>query len=197
MKKIYFATSNQGKVKNAQEALEPLGYEIEQVAIELAESRSEDPAEIVLEKAKQAYAILGKPVMVEDSGFFIRALGGFPMTHIKFSLKSLGIKNIMKMMIGVPDRHAEWRMSVAYAWSKTKTQVVTFVEEGRLSEDLRPKVRDVMSDYWFVYIPTALKGNTRALSEMSDQTLAQWKEHYAKNNQFAKLGEWLRDFGRT
>ena len=100
MQTIYFATSNTGKVENARRALKNFGFKVQQIKIELAESQAEDPAEIALEKARQAYTKIKKPVIVEDSGFFISALGDFPMTHIKFSLKTLGIKNILAMLKG-------------------------------------------------------------------------------------------------
>jgi inosine/xanthosine triphosphate pyrophosphatase family protein len=83
------------------------------VAIEVVESRAEDPAEIALEKAEQAFLLGHKPVIVEDSGFFIHALGNFPQTHVKFSLKTLGIERILKMLVDESDRSCSWRRSVA------------------------------------------------------------------------------------
>lgn len=189
MKDIYFATSNEGKVRNAQEALRPFGIRVKQVAVDLVESRSEDPAGIALEKAKQAYRLLKKPVIVEDSGFFIQSLGGFPMTHIKFSLKTLGIKNILKMLKGVTDRRAEWRMTLAYVWGPGKYKTFTFVERGEIARSPRPVKRPMMSDYWRVYVPKMIP-NTKALCEMADADLTEWQNYYKKNNQFMMFGRW-------
>ena len=130
---VYFATSNAGKVVNAKKALAPFGIEVKQLNIDLIESRAEDPADIALEKAQQAFARYKKPLIVEDSGFFIKALGGFPMTHIKFSLKTVGIKNILKMLRG-SKRDAEWRMSLAYVWGPGKHKVFTFHNFDALTE---------------------------------------------------------------
>jgi XTP/dITP diphosphohydrolase len=188
---IYFATSNVSKVSNARAALGKFGIEVEQVALDLVDSRAEDPTEIAREKAVQAFRTLNKPVMVEDSGFFIRALGGFPMTHIKFSLKTLGVKNILKMLKGVRDRQAEWRMTVAYAFGPDDSRTFTFVEKGTVATALRPVKRQMMSDYWRVYIPKMLKSNRLALCEMTDAALNNWQEYYATHNQFMMLGKWL------
>ena len=53
--KILFATSNKNKVANAQAALGHFGISVEQVNLDLRESRSADPTAIALEKARQAW----------------------------------------------------------------------------------------------------------------------------------------------
>lgn len=190
---IYFATSNKGKVAHAAAALKKFNITVKQMNIDLIESRSEDPEEIALEKARQAYSALKKPVIVEDSGFFITALGGFPKTHVKFSLQTLGIKNILKILSGMQDRSAEWRMSVAYVYGPKKYKTFTFYEKGEISKNIRPVKRQTMSDYWRIYIPKMIASNTRALSEMSDDNLKEWLSYYEEHNQFAMLGSWLEN----
>lgn len=187
---VHFVTSNKGKVRNARRALREYGIQIKQIEMELAESRSEDPKDIALEKAEQAFKALGKPVIVEDSGFFIRALNGFPMTHVKFSLKTIGIEKILKMLEDVKDRRAEWRMTVAYVYGPGKHRVFTFVEKGKIATESRPVKRKMMSDYWRLYIPTVFKGNELALCEMTSKQLKDWTEFYASHNQFRMFGEW-------
>lgn len=189
---VYFATSNAGKVTNAQAALAPFGITVKQVEVDLIESRSEDPAEIALEKAQQAYAKFKKPMMVEDSGFFIEALGGFPMTHIKFSLKTLGIEGILRALRGAKSRACEWRMTVAYVYGPGKSKTFTFVEKGVIAPRARSVKRPMMSDYWRLYVPKMLNpDNKKALSEMSDEEMTEWMAYFSKNNQFLKLGKWL------
>ena len=191
MKTVYFVTTNEGKVRNAQAALKLIGIRVKQVAIELIESRAEDPADIALEKARQAYRKLKRPVIVEDSGFFIKALGGFPMTHIKFSLKTLGLKNILHALKGAKSRKAEWRMTLAYVWGPGKYHRFTFIEKGEIAKSPRPIKREMMSDYWRVYIPKMIP-NRKALCEMTDKDLRAWQDYYAKNNQFMMFGRWLK-----
>ena len=191
LKKVYFATSNRQKVNNAATALRRYGLDVVQIEIDLIESRAEDPVLIALEKAQQAYEQCKKPVLVEDSGFFIHALGGFPMTHIKFSLKTIGIANIMKMMHEVSDRRAEWRMTLAYVWGKGKHQTFTFIEKGTIAKEIRPVKRAMMSDYWRIYIPKLKKSKALALSEMTDEELQAWEKYYATHNQFQMFGRWF------
>ncbi len=192
MKTIYFATSNVGKVANARAALKPFGIAVKQLAVDLIESRAEDPAEIALEKARQAYKKFRKPVIVEDSGFFIDALGGFPMTHIKFSLKTLGIEGILRAMRGARNRKCEWRMTLAYVYGPGRHETFTFVEKGVIAEKPRPVKRPMMSEYWRLYVPKMLDAkNTKALSDMSEEEMGKWNAYFAANNQFMQLGEWL------
>jgi XTP/dITP diphosphohydrolase len=187
---VFFVTTNKGKVKSAKAALKKYGIVVKQIEIELVESRSEDPRQIALEKAKQAYDQLGKPVIVEDSGFFINALGGFPMTHIKFSLHTLGIKNILKMLRGLKNRRAEWRMSVAYVSGRGQYKTFTFIEKGEIAKTQRPIKRKMMSDYWRIYIPKMISTNKLALCEMRDKDLEEWRQYHKNHNQFEVFGRW-------
>ncbi|MBI5793494.1 hypothetical protein HZA87_00175 [Candidatus Uhrbacteria bacterium] len=192
MRTIYFATSNATKVAHAALALKPFGINVKQATIDLAESRSEDPAEIALEKATQAYKKFRKPLLVEDSGFFIEALGGFPMTHIKFSLKTLGIDGILKAMGRAKNRNCEWRMALAYVYGKGKHKTFTFIEKGVIADKPRRVLRPMMSDYWRLYVPKLLNAkNTKALSDMSEKDMEDWMAYFSKNNHFLQLGRWL------
>ena len=49
-----------------------------------------------------------------------------------------------------------------------------------------------MSDYWRIYIPK-MEGNSSALSEMSDETMARWHNEWGKNNHFVMLARWLAE----
>jgi XTP/dITP diphosphohydrolase len=188
---ILFATSNKGKIENAQKALEPYGITVKQIEMNLTESRSEDPEEIALEKAREAFEQIGQPVIVEDSGFFIDALGGFPMTHIKFSLGTLGVEKILKMLSGAATRSGQWRMTLAYAYGEDKFKTFTFVEKGVIADEVKNPVRPTMSDYWKIYIPKMIEDNELTLGEMSDDALHKWEAYYKNNNQFHMFGEWF------
>lgn len=113
-KKIIFVTGNQAKVLHANKAMQDFGYETVGFKLNISESREENPEKVVIEKAKQAFLILKKPLMVEDSGIFIRALNGFPKTFVHFIEDTIGVENVIKMMEGVADRYVEFRQSLAY-----------------------------------------------------------------------------------
>jgi non-canonical purine NTP pyrophosphatase (RdgB/HAM1 family) len=99
---------------HANEAIQKFGYETVGKKLDIIEPREEDPEKVVIEKANQAFQILKKPLIVEDSGIFIKALNGFPKTFVHFVEDTVGIKGILKMLEGVTDRYVEFRQSLAY-----------------------------------------------------------------------------------
>lgn len=190
----YFVTTNKNKFERARKSLNEFNIPLEQIDIELTESRAENPKDIVREKAEQVFDKLQKPSIVEDSGFFIDSLGGFPMTHIKFSLATLGIGKILKAMKGDENRHAEWRMASAYVDEDGKIQIFEFIEKGEVSYDIRKNLRGneaSMSEYWKIFIPSEANPNRLALSEMTGRDLEIQMDFFHRNNHFTKLGEWL------
>lgn len=81
---IYFVTSNQNKIDVSRQFLSPMGVEFESVAIDLPEIQSNSIKDIALYKADHAYRKLLEPLFVNDHGWFIAALNGFPGAYMKF-----------------------------------------------------------------------------------------------------------------
>ena len=102
-----------GRAEKAREA-ERLGFRFERIPLDLEEIQALDPADIVESKARDAYARIGRPVLVEDSGLAIHAWGGFPGALVKWLEKSAGLEKIARMLDGFPDRSAT--ASCAVAW---------------------------------------------------------------------------------
>lgn len=102
-----------GRAEKAREA-ERLGFRFERVDLELPERQALDPAEIVESKARDAYAKLARPVVVEDSGLAIKAWNGFPGALVKWLEKSAGLEAMARMLDRFPDRSATATCAVAY-----------------------------------------------------------------------------------
>ncbi len=75
MKKVTFITGNQAKADYLESFL---GFPIDHVKVDLDELQSLDLEKIVEHKVKQAYAEIGKPVVVEDVSLEFEALGKLP-----------------------------------------------------------------------------------------------------------------------
>ncbi len=73
--KLLFVTGNAGK---AREVAAILGTAVERLDLELPEIQALDVAEVVRHKAATAFARAGRPVVVEDTGLYLDALGGLP-----------------------------------------------------------------------------------------------------------------------
>ncbi|MCK5449389.1 RdgB/HAM1 family non-canonical purine NTP pyrophosphatase [Candidatus Pacearchaeota archaeon] len=95
MEEIYFVSGNKNKYEEIQKIINiNLGH----FEINLEEIQSKDIYEIVREKAKFAYNILKKPVIVEDVGFYLECLNQFPGPLIKFLIGSIGPEGISNLV---------------------------------------------------------------------------------------------------
>jgi XTP/dITP diphosphohydrolase len=115
--KIHFITSNAGKAKTLQSFFKSLGRDdIEIVAtnLNLIEPQADTVAEVSLFKARQAFNQLKKPVLVEDGGFAIDALNGFPGVYTKYVNQTLGAAGLMKLMNQESNRKAKFVSTATY-----------------------------------------------------------------------------------
>ena len=110
MKELTFITGNPYKAKYLSEYFHlPIAHR----KLDLPEIQSLDLEEVVRDKVRRAYDILGTPVLVEDVSFTFHALGKLPGPLIKWFMSSLGNEGMCKMLDGYDDRSA--MISVMYA----------------------------------------------------------------------------------
>lgn len=89
MKAVVFITGNQAK---ADYLAKFLGHPVEHMKVELDEIQSLDFKEVVRHKVREAYAKVGRPVLVEDSGIEFVALGRLPGTLCKSFMEELSFE---------------------------------------------------------------------------------------------------------
>ena len=184
MNKIYFATTNKGKVNSVSNALSRYGIEVVHYPIELPEPRSDDLREIAREKVLFAYEKIGKPCIALDSGFYVHSLNGFPKTFVNFVLKTIGIEGILRLAKGKP-RDCEFRNCLAYL-DETLSEPVYFESrvEGLLSDSPRGEMRDYYwSKLFLVFIP---KDTNKTLAEMTFDEYQRYKDSFA-----TKFAGWI------
>lgn len=133
---INLVTSNLGKLKEFKIIL---GNEIEinHIKKEYRELRSDNPEEIAKESAKRLANELKKPVVVEDSGLFIKALNDFPGTCSSYIHKRIGLKGILKLMENIEDRTCYYKSAVAYC--EPANEPISFFgqEKGTVAKEIR------------------------------------------------------------
>jgi inosine triphosphate pyrophosphatase len=86
---LTLVTGNPGKLAEWQR-LVPDHFNLESIDIDLPEIQSLDSRVITADKARRAYEIAGKPVVVEDLSAGLDALNGLPGPFIKFFQQELG-----------------------------------------------------------------------------------------------------------
>ncbi len=112
--KLAVVTSNANKAREV-EAYFAGVLEVEHVALECPEFRHTDIREIARGKAKFAYDALARPLIVDDTGLFIEALGGFPGPCAAYVHDTIGNSGILKLMEGVENQSARFETAIAFA----------------------------------------------------------------------------------
>ncbi len=148
----------------AEKALEAarLGFDIERLDLDLPEPQALDPSEIVEAKARAAYALLARPVLVEDSGLAIHAWGGFPGALVKWLERSAGVEGLARMLDPFPDRGATATCAIAYC---DGGEVVT--ARGEAKGAIAPSPRGSGGFGWdAIFVP---EGAGRTFAEMAPE----------------------------
>jgi len=154
---MIFVTSNKGKVE---EISTMLGMQLENTNLELDEIQDINIANVAIHKAKQAYGILQKPLIVDDTGIEIVDWNGFPGPLLAHIVKSGGMPLMLSMMKGAAKRDAVFKTVIAY---HTGAEVLTYegALEGSIAGEIKGK-RGFGIDA--IFIP---RGQNQTYAEMS------------------------------
>ena len=153
---LVFVTSRAEKAAEAAR----LGVDVERLDVDLPEPQALDPSEIVAAKARSAYALLERPVLVEDSGLAVEAWGGFPGALVKWLEKSAGVAALARMLDGFPNRSATAVCAIAYC---DGGEVVS--ARGEVAGSIAPSPRGSGGFGWdAIFVPD---GGSRTFAEMA------------------------------
>ena len=112
--KLTVVTTNANKAREVREFFGG-AIDVDHVPLDCPEYHNNDVAEIAREKAKFAYEKLRRPLIVDDTGFYINALNGFPGPYAAYVQKTIGTDGIITLMVGVSDRRAYFETAIAFA----------------------------------------------------------------------------------
>ncbi|MEI7645306.1 MAG: non-canonical purine NTP pyrophosphatase [Chloroflexales bacterium] len=128
-----------------------------------------DVEEVVEFKVRKAFDVLKKPVMIEDTGLYVRSWNGLPGALIKWFVTYMHEPGICQMLNNFPDRSA-WAKTAVGTYDGVSEPVI-FVGrvDGRIA--LAPA-----GDHGFgwdkIFIPN---GSERTFGEMSSEE----KDYYS------------------
>jgi XTP/dITP diphosphohydrolase len=116
MSELYFVSNNLHKYSEIKFISNDkiIGLDLKFCKQDIIEIQDEKIEKIAIEKAKSAYNIVKKPIIIEDDGLFIKSLNGFPGQYSKFILKSIGNKGIIRLLKGSSDRSAYFKSIFVY-----------------------------------------------------------------------------------
>lgn len=149
-------TGNENKWREAERIL---GSALDRTSLDLPEIQAAHTREVAIEKAKVAYATLRRPVVVEDAGLELAALGGFPGPFVKFWEQLGGLGSICRALDGAATRAASAVCVLALCGPDGLVVV-----EGRIDGAIAQAPRGSNGFGWdAIFVP---EGDSRTFAEM-------------------------------
>lgn len=191
MDPIFFATTNEGKVKSLQKALEGSNVQIVMTGIPVPEPRSDDVSEIAVHKAQYAAQHLERSCIVQDGGFYIPVLNGFPNAYAKFATETIGLEGILRLVDG-KCRKAEFRDALVYIDTVAHVQkVFTSVTRGSIAygvyHDLKPWNWGPLHQ---IFIP---EETNKTFAAMSENEMTEWRLQRAEKTCTSQFASWFKE----
>ena len=133
MKEVIFSTGNKVKLKEATEACASFKINIIHKELDIDEIQSHDPSKIAIYKAKTAYSLVLKPVVVNDSFWNIPALKGFPGGYMKDVFEWFSAEDFINLMRTKTDRRICVTECIVYKDATTE-KLITKEFWGEIAE---------------------------------------------------------------
>jgi non-canonical purine NTP pyrophosphatase (RdgB/HAM1 family) len=185
--KLYFITSNAGKVRETSAILAPFGIEVVQEKLDIDEIQDKDAGKVSEHKAREAFARLRKPLIVEDTALHIAGLNGYPGALVRHFLESIGRQGIVDCVKG-KDASAEAVCAIAYCSPEGKIRTFRGSVKGRISDNVSKGDYDFGSFSWdFIFIP---EGHDMTFAEMG---MVEKNKISHRSQALAKLAKWMKE----
>ena len=185
MNEIVFVTHNKGKIASANKQMEGVNFKV--FEYELEEPRSDDIKYISEYKVKEAYKLVKQPCVSLDCGFWIDELNGFPRAFVNFSLDTIGIDGILKLMENKENRSCAFNECLAYH-DGNEIHYFYGKHPGNLSYKIQGLDRkEKWSDLWYIFKP---KGFEKTLAEMSEDERENRRTVDGSYSALEKFAEW-------
>jgi len=184
-------TGNAKKVRAVAQHTESSGVQVMHKDLPLVEPQADTIEDVALSKAKQAFQLLGTPVIVEDGGFCIDELSNFPGPYTKYILQTIGVTGLLNLARGLPLRTCHFRSTLVYL--DEREQAHTFVDDrgiGTLAATIdKTPCPEAWSDLWRIFIPAGASQPLTALSvQQRGELLLQWQT----SSVYTRFGQWYR-----
>lgn len=110
--RLTLITSNQGKLAEFRSALAPLGLEVLHSDEECDEIQADTLEEVVRSCLAQLKHRGLSNMVIDDSGLFVHALGGFPGVYSSYVLRTIGMDGVLRLLEGREDRGAHFECCI-------------------------------------------------------------------------------------
>ena len=157
---IRFVTTNAGKFREVAALLKEQGIEIEHFDLLLPEVQADTSEEVAAYSVKVLAEEADFDFFVDDSGFYVDALKGFPGVYSAYVYRTLGLAGVLHLLEGAERRAARFETVLVF---RMAGETHTFRGECRGAVTLEPR-----GTGGFGFDPIFLPdGHTKTFAEMS------------------------------
>ena len=135
--KVLLGSGNARKLGEARLGCAPYGISVELVAVAFREMQSTDPVAIAVDKSRQAFAQVGRPVLVADTFWAIPALNGFPGAYMKEVTRWFGPQDFLNLLAPYANRRILLTETVVFVAADGETQVFCGEYWGEITPEPR------------------------------------------------------------
>lgn len=162
---VTFVSGNQKKLREYTSICRQFGKGYyPTVSLDIGEIQG-TPREIVAQKAREAYDLVGSPILVEDVSLCIAAFGGAPGPYVKSWLKTLGPQNFNSLIHTMRDRRAVSEvMYCYYAGHESTIEFFVSTLKGILKPKKKFKLNELEDGFNGFFVP---EGYDRPIDKLS------------------------------
>ena len=180
---LTFVTSNSVKFAEAKMVAGRYGLDLRMKSLEVAEIQDSDPNKVVQAKAKSAYQLIKRPVVVHDSSWAIPVLDGSPGVYMHDVVGWFKTNDWLNLMRYYSDRTIEVCENLAY-YDEREMKCFQYCQRGV-----------------FLDSPRGINGNSleKVVVLADNKTIAEHHDLGIENNSVSlqvweEFFEWYRDF---
>ncbi len=134
---ITFVTTNPGKFREVSAKLAPLGVRLKRVDRTYPEVQADRLEDVV----RYAAGIVARHVhgkfLIDDSGLFVDALGGFPGVYSSYVYRTIGCQGVLDLMRRTSNRTAHFETVFFLGGRGRRPHVFRGVCEGTIARSMR------------------------------------------------------------
>jgi inosine/xanthosine triphosphate pyrophosphatase family protein len=178
---LAFVGGTSDELQSLQAACRPYDIAIESLDVPADEIQSDDAENVTLKKAKQAYKVAGRPLVVTTTFWNILTLHGFPGPYAQPIARWLSVEDLQNLLKDKSDRTVSMTRTLAYYDSKRHK---FFKQDywGALAEEPRGSGNALER-------LTILSGQAKTLAELREKGQPVW---IPKENAWQEFAQWLR-----
>lgn len=177
---IAIVTGNARKASYFKMALDEFGIASEQLDLPVDEIQGNDPEKIAVHKAKQAYKLANRPVVVDDKFWSILALHGFPGPYMHEVVRWFKPEDFLALLAAKTDRSVTITDTLVYYDGK-RPKVFNNTRHGVIIEQPRGDSRGFSIERL-----TVLQGFDKTMAELADQGIPTFSPQDSAWYAFAK-----------